>query len=152
MSISCISWAQELPPVLSFSPKDYRADNQNWSITQGDNHHIYIANNKGLLEYDAESWHLYPSPNQSILRSVFYHDGRVYTGSFREFGYWDKSEKGILTYNSLSTEIDNSIGTDEQFWNIDRLEDWIIFQSLDHIYTYHTKDLSLNKINIKGDI
>jgi len=46
------SYSQELPPVLSFSPKDYQADNQNWSITQVENKHIYIANNKGLLEYD----------------------------------------------------------------------------------------------------
>ena len=145
-------WTQELPPVISFSPKNYQADNQNWSITQGDNKHIYIANNKGLLEYDAENWRLYPSPNQSILRSVFFHEGRVYTGSFREFGYWETSGTGILHYNSLSKEIDTSIGTDEQFWTIDRLEDWIIFQSLDHIYTYHTKDLTLKKISIKGNI
>lgn len=152
LSFSFVGWAQELPPVLSFSPKDYQADNQNWAITQGDNKHIYIANNKGLLEYDAETWRLYPSPNQSILRSVFFHEGRVYTGSFREFGYWETSDTGILHYTSLSKEIDTSIGTDEQFWSIDRLEDWIIFQSLDHIYTYHTKDLTLKKISIKGNI
>jgi len=42
------SFSQELPPVLTFSPKAYQADNQNWSITQGGNKHIYVANNKGL--------------------------------------------------------------------------------------------------------
>jgi len=146
------SYSQELPPVLSFSPKDYQADNQNWSITQGENKHIYIANNKGLLEYDGEAWTLYPSPNQTILRSVFFHDDKIYSGSYREFGYWEKQSTGELDYNSLSLDIIDSIGTDEQFWTIERLEDWIIFQSLDHLYTYHTDDKSVNKISIEGSI
>jgi DNA-binding CsgD family transcriptional regulator len=145
-------YSQELPPVLNFSPKDYQADNQNWSIAQGENKHIYIANNKGLLEYDGEAWTLYLSPNQTILRSVFFHDDKIYSGSYREFGFWEKQTTGELVYNSLSLDIIDSIGTDEQFWTIERLEDWIIFQSLDHIYTYHTDDKSVNKISIEGSI
>jgi len=100
---------------LSFTPKDYQADNQNWSITQGENKHIYIANNKGLLEYDGEAWALYPSPNQTILRSVFFHDDKIYSGSYREFGFWEKHATGALVYKSLSRDIIDSIGTDEQF-------------------------------------
>lgn len=146
------SYSQELPPVLSFTPKDYQADNQNWSITQGENKHIYIANNKGLLEYDGEAWALYPSPNQTILRSVFFHDDKIYSGSYREFGFWEKHATGALVYKSLSRDIIDSIGTDEQFWTIERLEDWVIFQSLDHIYTYHTDDKTVNKISIEGSI
>lgn len=144
--------AQELPPILTFSPKDYQADNQNWSIAQGENKHIYFANNKGLLEYDGESWSLYPSPNQSILRSVYYHDQKIYTGSYREFGFWKKQDSGNLKYQSLSEKIQDSIGTDEQFWTIERLENWIIFQSLDHIYTYHIEDKTIHKISIEGFI
>lgn len=144
--------AQELPPVLSFSPQDYQADNQNWSITQSDDKHIFIANNKGLLEYEGEAWTLYPSPNQSILRSVFYHDDKIYTGSYREFGFWEKQDTGKLTYKSLSSEIIDSIGTDEQFWTIDRLENWIIFQSLDNLYVYHILNEDIKKITIDGSI
>ncbi|NEV92704.1 Y Y Y domain-containing protein [Psychroflexus sp. YR1-1] len=144
--------AQELPPVLTFSPKDYQADNQNWSITQGFNDYMYMANNIGLLEYDGEDWRLYPSPNQSILRSVFYHDHKIYTGSYREFGFWEKQPTGNLVYQSLSKAIIDSIGTDEQFWTIERLENWIIFQSLDNLYTYHIEDKSLKKISIEGAI
>ena len=146
------SYSQELPPVLSFSPKDYQADNQNWSITQGENKHIYIANNKGLLEFDGEAWALYLSPNKTILRSVFFHDDKIYSGSYREFGFWEKQSTGALVYNSLSLDIIDSIGTDEQFWTIERLEDWIIFQSLDHIYTYHTDNKTVDKIPIEGSI
>ncbi|WP_019037056.1 triple tyrosine motif-containing protein [Psychroflexus tropicus] len=149
---SIVAHSQELPPVSNFSPKDYKADNQNWSITQAEDDKIFIANNKGLLQYDGEAWTLYPSPNQSILRSVFFHEGKLYSGSYREFGYWEKSLTGQLKYFSLSEDIINSIGTDEQFWTIDRLEHWIIFQSLDNIYSYDTKNHSLRKIEIDGSI
>ena len=149
---SLSTYAQELPPVLSFSPKDYQADNQNWSITQARDNYIYIANNKGLLEFNGEFWALYPSPNQSILRSVFYHDDRLYSGSYREFGFWEKQPSGQLKYQSLSSEIIDIIGADEQFWTIDRLENWIVFQSLDNIYSYDTTSRSIKKISIEGSI
>lgn len=145
-------YAQELPPVLSFSPKDYQADNQNWSITQAGNNYIYIANNKGLLEFNGESWTLYPSPNQTILRSVFYHDNKLYSGSYREFGFWEKQASGQLKYKSLSSKIIDKIGADEQFWTIDRLENWIVFQSLDNIYSYDTTSQSIKKITVDGSI
>jgi hypothetical protein len=67
---------QLLPPVSHYTPKTYNADNQNWSIDQGENGHIYVANNKGLLTYNGESWHVYNSPNESIYRSVFVDDGK----------------------------------------------------------------------------
>ncbi|MBZ9787252.1 Y Y Y domain-containing protein [Psychroflexus sp. CAK57W] len=151
-SLPLVSHSQELPPVLTFSPKDYQADNQNWSITQGFNNYIYIANNIGLLEYDGEHWNQYPSPNQSILRSVFFHDQKIYTGSYREFGFWEKQQSGKLKYHSLSEDSIDFIGADEQFWNIEHLDNWIIFQSLDNIYTYHIKNKSLKKITIDGSI
>ncbi|MDG1743054.1 MAG: hypothetical protein P8H19_00490 [Polaribacter sp.] len=67
---SLINFAQELPPINTFSPKDYKAENQNWSISQSANKFIYVANNKGLLEFNGASWHLYPTPNKTIKRSV----------------------------------------------------------------------------------
>ena len=38
--------------VVNYTRHDYRADNQNWMIDQQDNGWIYVANNKGLLEFD----------------------------------------------------------------------------------------------------
>jgi len=66
--------SQELPPIDTYSTSDYHAENQNWDISQAANKHIYIANNKGLLEFNGEKWQLYPSPNETILRSVFVKD------------------------------------------------------------------------------
>ena len=39
-------------PVTNYTRHTYKAGNQNWSIQQHDNGWIYVANNKGLLEFD----------------------------------------------------------------------------------------------------
>jgi len=128
---------QELPPIESFSTEDYRAENQNWAISQTTNKYIYVANNKGLLEFTGAEWKLYPSPNQTILRSVLAVDQRIYTGCYMEFGYWQPKADGQLHYTSLSQDLPSGMVEDEQIWNIVAVDDYIVFQSLDRIYSYN---------------
>jgi len=130
--------AQELPPIQNFTPNIYGGENQNWSISQSQEKYIYVANNKGLLEYNGAKWKLYPSPNNTIIRSVNVIDNKIYTGCFREFGYWEKNEFDNLTYHSLIDELKEPLFPDEQFWNIIKYDKWILFQSLHRIYIYNS--------------
>lgn len=134
ISISCLS--QELPPIQNFTSLDYNSENQNWAISQTKNKIIYVANNGGLLEYNGSSWFLYPSPNETIIRSVSVIEDRIYTGCYMEFGYWTKSDIGFLEYTSLSKNLNIDLVEDEEFWKIIGIDDWIIFQSLSRIYIY----------------
>ncbi|NER19018.1 helix-turn-helix and ligand-binding sensor domain-containing protein [Spongiivirga citrea] len=145
-------FGQELPPVQNFYPKDYHSENQNWSISQSDSKLIYVANSKGLLEFNGASWQLYPSPNETIMRSVYVVNDRIYTGCFMQFGYWTKTTLGILSYTSLSDKIASDLLEDEEFWNIIALDDSIIFQSLKRIYVYNVKDQSFTTIDSKNKI
>tara|TARA_R110002051_G_scaffold100879_1_gene171281 strand:+ start:13269 stop:16064 length:2796 start_codon:yes stop_codon:yes gene_type:complete len=147
---SCFS--QELPPIKNFFPKDYNAENQNWSISQSAEKLIYVANSKGLLEYNGANWKLYPTPNESILRSVKVVDDLIYTGCFMDFGYWKKNSLGQLEYTSLASKIDHDVIEDEEFWNIIAMEDWMVFQSLKRIYIYNVKDSSVTIIDSKNTI
>lgn len=63
-------YSQEIPPIKNYTPKLYNAENQNWGISQAPNKYIYVANNKGLLEFNGADWKSYASPNNSIIRSV----------------------------------------------------------------------------------
>jgi len=144
--------AQELPPIENFSPLNYSGGNQNWAISQSDENYIYIANNSGLLEFNGEKWNLYPSPNNTILRSVNVVKNRVYTGCYMEFGFWEKNEFGVLDYTSLSNTLKEDLIEDEQFWKILELDKWILFQSLNRIYIYNTLDKSFKIINSKTPI
>ena len=141
------SFGQELPPIEIFTPQDYGADNQNWSISQDANETIYIANNKGLLEYNGTRWKLYPSSNETILRSVAVIDEKIYTGSYMDFGFWQRNPFGLLEYTSLVSNLEEELIQDEEFWNITFLEDWILFQSLDRIYIFNIKSKKFRIIN-----
>ena len=145
--ISVLINAQELPPIEVYSPEIYGGSTQNWGISQSKEKYIYVANNKGLLEFNGATWELYPSPNETIIRSVNVIDDLIYTGSYREFGFWKRNDLGSLVYTSLSKKIGISFLEDEEFWNIIALDDWILFQSLKRIYIYNKKDGSYSIID-----
>ena len=100
-------YAQELPPIESFTPEMYKAENQNWAISQSENKFIYVANNIGLLEFNGALWKKYETPNQTILRSVKALDNRIYTGCYMEFGFWEHNEYNELIYTSLSRMLES---------------------------------------------
>jgi len=144
-------YAQELPPIENFTPEMYDADNQNWAISQSLDKFIYVANSRGLLEFNGAEWQFYDSPNQTIMRSVHVVGDRIYTGCYMEFGYWTKDEFGLLNYNSLSKDLSNLI-EDEHFWKIVNIKQWVLFQSLDRIYIYDTETKTFNIIQSKSSI
>ena len=150
--IFSFAFSQELPPIVKYSPSNYGAGNQNWMISQDEHHFVFFANNEGLLEFNASSWVLYPSPNETIIRSVKEIDGRIYTGCYMEFGFWTRQKDGKLKYTSLSKNLKNKILDDEQFWNILNYDQYVIFQSLNRIYIYDTKSGSFQIIEAKNNI
>jgi DNA-binding CsgD family transcriptional regulator len=141
--------AQELPPIQNFTPEEYRAENQNWAISQSAENYIYIANNSGLLEYNGAKWKLYNSPNNTIIRSVKVIGDKIYTGCYMEFGFWQRNKYGNLFYTSLIDKLKTPLFEDEQFWNIIDYDYWILFQSLNRIYIYNTLDKSFSIVNSK---
>ena len=147
-----LAFGQELPPIVKYNPITYGAGNQNWMISQDKNNFIFFANNEGLLEYNGSNWTLYPSPNETIIRSVKVIDNKIYTGCYMEFGYWVRQSNGQLKYTSLSKSIKSKIQDDEQFWNILNYDQWVIFQSLNKIFIYDTKTGKFNIITPKNGI
>jgi hypothetical protein len=73
---------------------NYEGDNQIWSLAQGNDDAMYFANNYYLMRYDGVKWDKY-SPNKTIIRSIMVEGDRIYSGSYKEFGYWYR-EKGKM--------------------------------------------------------
>lgn len=139
--------SQEIPPINVFTPQDYRAEDQNWSISHDANNFIYVANNGGLLEYNGASWRVYKSPNDVILRTVKSVGDNIYTGGYMDFGYWQRNEYGELFYSSLVHENNLNMQEDEEIWGIITVEDFILFQSFERIYIYSTENKKFSIIN-----
>ncbi|WP_428741771.1 triple tyrosine motif-containing protein [Tenacibaculum sp.] len=153
--VSVTLLAQERPPIQTYSPNEYGAENQNWGISQSKDKYIYVANNKGLLEFNGARWKLYSLPNQTIVRSVKVIDDLIYTGCYRDFGYWKRNNFGVLTYVSLAKQLNISFLEDEEVWNIIPIDNFIVFQTLNRIYLYNkgaetyaiiNSDTTINKV------
>jgi len=149
-SIFSGSNAQSYYKVNHFSPEKYHAGNQNWDMSLNEEGSVFLANNKGLLVLDGTETKLYEAPSKTIVRSVFSHNDRVYTGSFEEFGFWEKDDNGVFLYFSLSEKIDKEILKNQEFWKITLHEGKIYFQSFGTLF-YLEKD-ELKQLEIPGSI
>ena len=145
-------FSQELPPVINFNQNQYEAGNQNWMISQGENNHIFVANNSGLLQFDGEHWSLYEVPGGSAVRSVLASGKGIYTGSYMDFGYWQANQAGRLQYTSLKNSVQAGMMDGEQFWDIKKLGDHVIYQSHQRLYSFNVKTEKVHAIVTESNI
>ncbi|SCX86465.1 helix-turn-helix and ligand-binding sensor domain-containing protein [Flavobacterium caeni] len=130
--------AQELLPfVENFTKTEYQGDNQNWSIAQGADHALYFANNHYLLRYNGVKWEKYTMPNRTIIRAVAAIGDKIYCGSYKEFGYWER-KGGKMRYVSLSAgkNLFSGRSANEEIWKIFTNDGRIYFQSFNELFIY----------------
>lgn len=137
--------AQYSPYFQNYDLSQYNAGNQNWGISKADDGRIYVANSKGLLEFNGSRWALSTLPNKTTLRSVHAVGKRIYIGSYEEFGFWERNTFGQLRYTSLSDNLKPKEILNEEFWQIISMGDHIVFRSFLNIYIY--KNGEIKKIN-----
>lgn len=126
-----------MPRVEHISPTEYRAANKNWAAAQDDHGFTYFGNDMGLLEFDGLQWTLHRLPRASVVRSVaaLSHE-TLFTGSFEEFGRWDRDESGALRYTSLIPTEYALRPRNSDFWKIHITDEGVLFQSFDELYLY----------------
>lgn len=138
--ISCYLHSQELLPfVENYSKSNYQGDNQIWNVAQGNDDAMYFANNHYLLRYDGVKWGKYMLPNKTVIRSVMVDGDKIYSGSYKEFGYWSRKD-GNMNYVSISRG--NKVfdeNENEEIWKIFKFKDKIYFQSFNRIFIYDGK-------------
>jgi DNA-binding CsgD family transcriptional regulator len=147
-----LGFSQELLPfVENYTKADYKGDNQNWDVAQGTDGAMYFANNRFLVRYNGVVWEKYALPNKTIIRSVFVDGTKIYTGSYTEFGFWER-RKGVMHYTSLSKDKNLFLGNsiNEEIWKIFKSGDLIYFQSFNELFVYDYS--SIKKIRIPFQI
>lgn len=123
--------------IRNFTKQEYRAESQNWSLTTGPEGYLYVANNAGLLEFDGVEWNYHPSPNRTVMRSVAIDgQGRIFTGGYREIGYWERDRLGSLRYTSLNPLAEPLFSQNEEFWTTVISGDRVYFHSFSSIFIY----------------
>jgi len=127
--------------ITNYDKKEYRAANQNWSVSLGGISAVFTGNNHGLLCYDGAEWLLKPVPGKSIIRAVLYDSSRVYVGLLDEFGYFDIVNGKPTIYHCLSTTVSNNL-KNQEYWRIAKHHGKIYFQSFGSLYVYDGREVS----------
>lgn len=134
-----------VPYIQNYSKATYLSGNQNWSIAKDSKGIMYFGNAQGLLTYDGRYWQQYEMPNRQIVRSVATDPtGKIYTGSYGEFGYWS-SKNRHLSYTSISKHLPSSYKLTDEIWKIYIDGDRVLFQSFSAIYIYHQNKVKVVK-------
>jgi AraC family chitin signaling transcriptional activator len=138
--ISFQLYSQELLPfVENYNKSNYQGDNQIWNVAQGNDGAMYFANNYYLLRYDGIKWKKYTLPNKTIIRSIMIDGDRIYSGSYKEFGYWFR-KNGKMHYVSISKGkkvFDEN--NNEEIWKIFKFNNKIYFQSFNGLFLFDGK-------------
>ncbi|MFP8488099.1 LuxR C-terminal-related transcriptional regulator [Gracilimonas sp. Q87] len=146
---------QELPvkgvPYLNnFPPSQYGHKGKIWDIDTAPNGMVYMASNRGLLEYDGRHWKSY-NGSRGITRSVtVINDSLIYSGSDLDFGVWKRNLYKEFEYTSLYPFREDLNQISEEFWNVHAIDDNIFFVSASNIYVYTNG--SLTKIPAPNEI
>lgn len=124
-----------LPPFQVYSPKEYEASRQSWSILQDDRGIMFFGNNEGLLTFDGSNWELIPSPNGALIRSLAMDEhGVIYYGGKNDLGYVSSDSLGQLTLVSLKDKLPSVNGDINDVWEIRYLHGEVIFQTYRHLF------------------
>lgn len=133
------------PFIKNISKEEYKAGNQCFSISQGKDGYIYVANRTGLLEYNGSSWNNYSlesvHPSRKILTSD---EGLIYYGHFQDFGYFQRNELGKLVKHSISDSLVSPRDLEnENIWSIHKIGKKIYFRSFGKIFIYNGETVNV---------
>lgn len=145
--------AQPLPFFTSYSKSDHHGDNQTWSITQTDTGELFFANNRYLLNYNGANWRKFQLPQKTVIRSVIYHNGKVYCGTHKNFGFWKEQSSGEFRFTSISDG--KRLFPDEQgedIWRIFKWGKFICFQTFTRLFLYDEVKNTIGQIRFPSNI
>lgn len=129
-----------MPIITNYNSFSYQFGIQNWSCTQDDRGTMYFGNNDGMLIYDGYEWTHAALPNKGIIRSVLADGDRIYVGTYTDFGYFTRDNRGRMTYHSLWPSQYKS--HNDEIWNIIKVKDHIYFQSFCSYFDYDGKQVT----------
>ena len=121
-------------PIRNFTPSQYKAGIQNIDFAQNRDMNLFVANNLGVLSYNASEWSLYNFETGKKNRSLAFDKGsdRLFVGSQGDFGYFEENWQ----YTSLLSFIPEQDRDFEDVWDVFIFESDIYFCTFQAIYRF----------------
>ncbi len=125
------------PAIRNYSPKEYNADPQNWTISQDPRGILYFGNTDGILEFDGKKWNMIPTKNHTLVRSLSVdNQGVIYVAAQNEFGYLASNTQGKVKYISLLSHFSEQEKTFKDVWKCFATKNGVYFFTQKKIFLY----------------
>jgi AraC-like DNA-binding protein len=138
-----------IPFIRNFTPVEYNAHPQNWTIVQDNRGVMYFGNtNRGLIEFDGSQWRRIKVANNSSIRSLaLAGDGTVYVGAVGTFGFLKSDAAGRRHYISLVDRIKKEDRDFTYVWNIHVTSHGIYFNTSERLYRWYNDKMDVFSVN-----
>lgn len=121
--------------IYNYSSQEYDGHSINYDFVQGNDGLLFVGNAYGVLVYDGFQWEkIGLVDGKSALSMTKSQSGRIYVGSYSEFGYLRANSIGKLEYLSLKSKM-KKVDID-QVLNMHAVGDSIYFQSRRGVFCY----------------
>lgn len=139
--------------IINFDKNQYGKGAQTWQIAAYDDKWVYFANKNGMLQFDGNSWNVFPLNNASDVRSVLPSSTqkKIYVGGINEFGYYEPGTDGSMVYHCLSDTLDGSCRFLGNVWGIHEADNILYFQGDDRIVKYLNGKFTAIEMDAKID-
>lgn len=123
-----------MPYIQNYPPKEYGSDNENFSIVQDKRGVVFIGNENGIMEFNNHSWHHINVPGWPYLDIDA--SGKVYIGSYNDFGILSPSVDNRYAYKSLKDKLLKKADFG-LVHNVVTLGDQVFFETESNLYLFH---------------
>ena len=131
----------KIPLKSHFNSEHYKGGIQNWSFDQDANGILYVANNKGLLEFDGNEWKKYKVPLSTKVRGVKVgRENRVFVGGQNQIGYFENTKKGF-EFTSLIDNLEPNSKSIAEIWKIIEINGSIFFNTESKLLVYNGSEI-----------
>jgi len=126
--------------ITNFTPSNYGASDQNWSIVQDSLGRIFVANLNGIMMYDGKFWKITNIEDEKEATSLAKaDDGTIYYGGGGVFGYISFTDSGKLHPNSLSKSLPEKEKEFGRVWAVHAIGKDLFFCSNERIFWFQDK-------------
>jgi signal transduction histidine kinase/DNA-binding response OmpR family regulator len=134
-----------------YSPKEYKANPQNWAALQRENGTMVFGNGDGIMTFDGSRWQLIRLTNNNLVRTVALGaDHKLYAGGYNEFGYVAEDSIGRPRFISLKDKLKEELREPGHVWNILVNDDKVYFTTDKNILVLQNDKLTEIKIPSEG--
>ena len=139
------SYLVDNPYIVNYSKTFYKGGTENWDVETTSDGNIYFANNDGLLHFNGYDWKIYKLPNKTIVRSIALDTARqlIYVGGQDELGYFQPDKTGSLEYHNIKLYLPSTFQSIEDVWDIQLLDGHMYFRSVNKIFDYFDKTITV---------